>query len=182
MNEIMTLKTLRFLVRSDIERFAEHTGVTLSFTKRLSIFLMPSVQAIFLYRLGRYFYLKRLNVVARLLYTLNIILWGTDITPQSDIGPYFYMPHTSGVTLFAVMGERCTCYAQAAAGGGSGVEKDIGAGIGLPVIGDGVLLGARSMIVGPVSIGSGSMIGANAFVTFDVPENSSVVGQSGQFL
>jgi serine O-acetyltransferase len=178
----MTLRELRGLVASDIERFAEHTGVRLSFTKRISIFFMPSIQAIFLYRVGRFLYLRGWHMTARVLFTLNILLWGTDITPLTRIGRRFYMPHTVGVTIFAVLGDHCTCYAQAAIGGGSGSETDIGAGPGLPVVGDGVMIGARAMIVGPVSIGSGSLIGANAFVTFDVPENSTVVSTPAKIL
>jgi serine O-acetyltransferase len=143
---------------------------------------MPSIQAIFTYRLARYLYLRGWRFVPRMLFTLNLILWGTDITPRSKIGRGFYMPHTVGVTIFAELGDRCTCYAQAAIGGGSGNETDIGAGPGLPVLGDGVMVGARAMIVGPVRVASGSMIGANAFVTFDVPENSTVVAPGGSIL
>lgn len=178
----MTLRDLRSLLRSDIERFASHTGMSLGFVKRLSIFLMPSLQAIFLYRLGRYFYLRGWIMPARFLFTLNLMLWGTDITPGTRIGRSFYMPHTVGVTIFGVLGDHCTCYSQAAIGGGSGIQTDIGAGPGLPVLGDNVLIGARSMIVGPVRIGSGTLIGANAFVTFDVPENSTVVGTTATIL
>lgn len=178
----MTFKEFIALFSSDIERFAEHTGMRLSFTKRLSIFFMPSIQSIFLYRLGRYLYLRGWRLVPRILFTLNIIIWSTDIPPTTRIGRGFYMPHTVGVTIFGVLGDRCTCYAQAAIGGGSGNETDIGAGPGLPILGDGVLIGARSMIVGPVKIGSGSLIGANAFVTFDVAENSTVVSQTAKVL
>lgn len=178
----MTFSEFKNLVDSDIERFAEHTGMTLSLTKRISIFLMPSLQALFLYRLGRYLYLRGWRFIPRVLFTGNIMIWGVDIPPMTRIGRSFYMPHTIGVTIFGILGDRCTCYAQAAIGGGSGNESDIGAGPGLPIIGDGVLIGARSMIVGPVRIGSGSLIGANAFVTFDVPENSTVVGHTGRIL
>jgi serine O-acetyltransferase len=178
----MTFKEFRDLLSSDIARFAEHTGMSLTFTKKISIFFMPSIQAIFLYRLGRYLYLRGGRMIPRLLFTLNINLWGTDIPPMTRIGRSFYMPHTVGVTIFGILGDRCTCYAQAAIGGGSGDESDIGAGPGLPVLGDGVLIGARAMIVGPRRIGSGSLIGANAFVTFDVPENSTVVAATGKIL
>jgi serine O-acetyltransferase len=178
----MTFREFRTLFGSDIIRFAEHIGVKLTFTKRISIFFMPSLQAIFLYRLGRFLYLRGWRIVPRILFTSNIILWGTDISPTTRIGGSFYMPHTVGVTIFGVLGDRCTCYSQAAIGGGSGSEKDVGAGPGLPVLGDAVLVGARSMIVGPVRIGSGSLIGANAFVTFDVPENSTVVATPAQML
>ena len=178
----MTFREFRDLVSSDIGRFAEHTGMRPGFTRRLSIFLMPSIQALFTYRLARYLYLRGWRLPARMLFTWNVVVWGTDITPLTRIGRGFYMPHTVGVTIFGVLGDRCTCYAQAAVGGGGGSENDIGAGPGLPVIGDNVLVGARAMIVGPVCIGSGSLIGANAFVTFDVPENSTVVSQTAKIL
>lgn len=178
----MTLREFRDLFGSDMARFAEHIGVQLTLAKRISIFFMPSIQAIFLYRLGRFLYLRGWRIVPRILFTINIVFWGMDVPPTTRIGRSFYMPHTVGVTIFGVLGDRCTCYAQAAIGGGSGSEKDVGAGPGLPVLGDGVLVGARSMIVGPVQIGSGSLIGANAFVTFDVPENSTVVAAAAKLL
>jgi len=178
----MTFREFRELVYSDLVRYAEHTGSPLTFRKNVSAFLLPSLQAIFIYRLGRYLYLRGGRIIPRFLYTANIVIWGTDIPAITQIGKGFYMPHTVGVTVFAVLGDRCTCYAQAAIGGGSGNETDIGAGAGLPVLGDNVLVGARSMIVGPVRIGSGSLIGANAFVTFDVPENSTVVSKPAQIL
>jgi serine O-acetyltransferase len=171
----MKFKEFRSLVSSDIERFAEHTDVELTKVKKLSIFLMPSIQAIFLYRLGRYFYLKGWTLVSRALFTINLVLWGTEIPPSTRIGRGFYMPHTVGVTIFAIVGERFTCYAQAGIGGGSGNESDIGAGPGLPVLGDNVLVGAKALIVGPVRIGSGTMISAGSFITYDVPENSMIV-------
>ena len=178
----MTFREFRDLVNSDIERFAEHLGMPLTFTKRVSIFFMPSIQAIFTYRLGRYLYLRGWRFIPRLLFTYNIVVWGTDITPVTQIGRGLYMPHTVGMTVFGVLGDRCTLYSQVGIGGGSGDETDIGAGNGLPVIGDNVLVGARAMIVGPIRIGSGSMIAANAFVTFDVPENSTVVSEPGKIL
>jgi|HubBroStandDraft_2_1064218.scaffolds.fasta_scaffold104610_2 serine O-acetyltransferase len=178
----MTFREFRDLVASDIERFAEHTGMKLSFRKKVSIFFMPSIQAIFIYRLGRYLYLRGWRLIPRILFTLNIVIWGTDIPPMTRIGRGFYMPHTVGMTIFGMLGDRCTCYAQAAIGGGSGDETDIGAGNGLPVLGDNVLVGARAMVVGSVRIGSGSLLGANAFVTFDVPENSTVVSSPAKIL
>ena len=178
----MTFREFRSLIASDMERFAEHTGVQLTFKKKVSIFFMPSIQAIFLHRLGRYLYLHGWRTTSRILFTLIIIIWGVDIPPMTQIGRGFYMPHTVGITIFGVLGDRCTCYAQAAIGGGSGDDRDIGAGHGLPFIGDNVLVGARALVVGPVRVGSGSLLGANAFVTFDVPENSTVVSQTAKIL
>jgi serine O-acetyltransferase len=178
----MTLRQFIDLFYSDMARFAEHNGIRLTLTKKISIFFMPSIQALFIYRLGRFLYLRGWPVLPRLLFTINILLWGIELPPTTRIGRSLYMPHTVGVTVFAVLGDRCTCYAQAAIGGGSGNEKDIGAGPGLPVLGDFVQVGARSIIVGPVRIGSGSLIGANAFITFDVPESSTVIAPVGKLL
>lgn len=178
----MTFRELRDLVSSDIERMAEHCGMTLTFRKKVSIFLMPSVQAIFTYRLGRYFYLKGWRVIGRMLYTYNIIVWGADIACTTKIGRALYMPHPVGVSIFGVLGDRCTCYTQTGIGGGSGDETDIGAGPGLPVLGDGVLVGARSLIVGPIHVGTGSLIGAAALVTFNIPEYSTVVSSSAKII
>lgn len=178
----MTLKELRQLVSSDIERFAEHCDMKLSFKKRVSVFLMPSIQSIFLYRLSRYFLLKGWVGPARLLYTINLMLWGADISAKTQIGRSFYMPHPVGVSLFGILGDRCTAYTQAGVGGGSGNESDIGAGPGLPILGDGVMVGARSLVIGPIRIGEGSLIGAGSLVTFDVPAYSTVVSQGAKIL
>lgn len=181
-NVKMTFKELRELVTSDIERLAEHCDMKLSFTKKVSLFFMPSIQAIFMYRLGRYFYLRGWMIPGRLMYTLNLLFWGADISCGTQIGRALYMPHPVGVSIFGVLGDRCTCYTGTGIGGGSGDESDIGAGPGLPVLGDNVLVGARSLIIGPIRIGSGSMIGAGALVSFDVPEYSTVVSPASKIL
>ncbi len=178
----MNFREFRSLISSDIERFAEHLEMRLTLTKKISVFFMPSLQAIFIYRLSRYVYLKGWKKTARLLYTANLVIWGADISYATQIGRALYMPHTVGVSIFGVLGDRCTCYAQVGIGGGSGDERDIGAGNGLPVIGDNVLIGARAMVIGPIRIGEGSMIGANAVVTFDVPPSSTVVSKSATIL
>jgi serine O-acetyltransferase len=178
----MTLRELRDLVSSDIERFAEHCDMKLTFRRRLSVFLMPSIQSIFMYRLSRYFFLHGWVGVARLLYTLNLMMWGADISSVTKIGRSFYMPHPVGVSIFGILGDRCTAYTQAGVGGGSGDETDIGAGRGLPILGDGVLVGARSLVIGPIRIGEGSLIGAGSLVTFNVPDYSTVVSQTAKIL
>ncbi len=179
---LMSFREFRSLFSSDIERFAEHLGMPLTFSKKISIFFMPSLQAIFLYRLSRYFYLKGWRKTARLLYTTNLVVWGADISYATQIGRALYMPHTVGICIFGILGDRCTCYSQVGIGGGSGDERDIGAGCGLPLIGDNVLIGARALIIGPIRVGEGSMIGANAVVTFDVPPASTVVTKSATIL
>lgn len=178
----MTFRELRQLVASDIERFGEQTGRALNFRRRVSTFFMPSILAIATYRTSRYLYLRGWLLPARLLYMLNMALWGVDISPTTRIGHSFYMPHPVGMNLFGIIGNRCICYTQAGVGGGSGDETDIGAGPGLPVIGDGVMIGARCLVIGPVRVGDGCLIGAAALVTFDVPPYSTVVSKPATIL
>lgn len=173
----MKVRELFRLVKSDIVRYAEHNKQQLTFFKSISIFFMPSVQSICLYRLSHFFWVHNLRFVGRLFYTLNLIIYGADISPIAQIGAYFYMPHTVAIVLIGKIGEYCTVYAQGACGGGlKGREIDIGAGPGFAMIGDHVTIGARSVILGPCRIGSGSIIGPCSLVTKDVPENSLAIG------
>ncbi len=178
----MTFRDLRTYIASDIERFGEQTGRPMNFTRRVSTFLMPSILAIATYRTSRYLYLKGWVLIARFLYTMNMTLWGVDISPTTSIGHSLYMPHPVGMNIFGILGNRCTCYTQCGVGGGSGDETDIGAGPGLPIIGDNVMIGARALIIGPVRVGDGCLIGATALVTFNVPPFSTVVSKPASIL
>ncbi len=77
----------------------------------------------------------------------------------------------------AVVGDNCTIYHNATLGG-TGKEK----GKRHPTLGDNVLVGAGAKILGPFKVGSNSLIGANAVVLNEIPENSTVVGVPGRIV
>ncbi len=177
----ITIKRLFWLIRTDIERYSEVHCVKLSSFKAISIFLLPSLQSIFLYRLANYLRVNKIKVFPRFLYTLNIILYSADILPETDIGPYFYMPHPTGIFIYGSIGQRCSFYAQAAIGGRDiSKNNQVGVKNDFPVLGDDVSLGCRAAVLGRVRIGSGSVIGAYSLVLSDIPGNAIVVGIPGK--
>jgi serine O-acetyltransferase len=102
-----------------------------------------------------------------------------DIHPAAVIGPGLFIDHALGVVIgeTAVVGADVTIY-QGVTLGGTSLE----AGKRHPTVENRVTIGTGAKILGPVTIGSGSRIGANAVVVRDVPPNSVVVGVPGQVI
>ena len=98
---------------------------------------------------------------------------GIEIHPGAKIGKGLLIDHGMGVVIgeTAELGDNCTIY-QGVTLGGTG--KDIGKRH--PTLGDNVMVGAGAKILGPVTIGSGSKVAANAVVLHEVPADSTAVG------
>lgn len=98
---------------------------------------------------------------------------GIEIHPGAKIGKGLLIDHGMGVVIgeTAEIGDNCTIY-QGVTLGGTG--KDVGKRH--PTLGDNVMVGAGAKILGPVKIGSGSKVAANAVVLHEVPENCTAVG------
>ena len=123
--------------------------------------------------------LDRLNVpvIPRLLMALARGFTGVEIHPSAVIGRGLFIDHGFGVVIgeTAVLGENVTLF-QGVTLGGTGKEK----GKRHPTIGDNVVIGAGAKVLGNITVGRDSMIGANAVVIRDVPEHSTVVGVPGR--
>lgn len=98
---------------------------------------------------------------------------GIEIHPGAKIGKGLLIDHGMGVVIgeTAEIGDNCTIY-QGVTLGGTG--KDVGKRH--PTLGDNVMVGAGAKILGPVKIGSGSKVAANAVVLHEVPEDCTAVG------
>jgi serine O-acetyltransferase len=106
-------------------------------------------------------------------------LTGVDIHPAATLGAGLFIDHATGVVIgeTAEVGEDVTLY-QGVTLGGTSLEH----GKRHPTLGDRVTVGAGAKVLGPVTIGDDSRIGANAVVVKDVPPNSVVVGVPGQVI
>lgn len=113
---------------------------------------------------------------SRLLSRVNLALHGADIDPQAVIGPGLLLQHPVGV----VVGNDC--YVGANVTMMSGVvlgRRNILSGDGrgaYPTIEDGCVLGAHAVVLGPVTIGRNSFVGANALVLSSMPPNITIAG------
>lgn len=93
-----------------------------------------------------------------------------------DIGPGLYMGHVHGITLNpkVKIGKNCNIHKGVTIG-----QENRGKRKGVPVIGDEVWIGINATIVGNVHIGNDVLIAPGAYINFDVPDHSFVVGNPG---
>jgi serine O-acetyltransferase len=119
----------------------------------------------------------RLPILPRLLMTAARWLTGVEIHPSAAIGRGLFIDHGMGVVIgeTAVIGDNVTLF-QGVTLGGTGKER----GKRHPTIGNNVVIGTGAKVLGNITVGSHSMIGANAVVIRDVPEHSTVVGVPGR--
>ncbi len=172
----MKRRELFYMIKTDILRYGDENGInTASFFKKVSIFFTPSVMALAIHRTAHYFYVKNLRIIARFFWTINVFLFAVDIAPPTSIGEYCYFPHPVGCVIFAKIGHRATLFAQVGIGGGRG-DEDIGAGKGIPILGDNVTVGNKASVLGSIRVGDGAFIGAASLVIKDVPPHAVVYG------
>lgn len=137
--------------------------------------ILPGAIAVNCYRLGHYFQTKRLRIFSYPFQLLGIMITGADINPESEIGKGFLLLHSVGTIITGRIGENCIVSALFAFGG-DGSRLDIGAGPGLPVIGNNVKVAPGVMMMGPYRVGDGANLAARAGIFKDVPENTLVAG------
>ncbi len=111
---------------------------------------------------------------------LNHLLTGADLAWQADIGPGLVLHHPTGVVIgpFVSIGPSCVIQQGVTLGGvtlGAGAGED-GGRWDSPVLGARIQLGPGSRVLGPVRVGDGSVVGANAVVVRDVPAESVARG------
>ena len=136
----------------------------------------PGVQALLAHRVAHAFHEVRMPMLPRLIAYSARTLTGIEIHPAATIGDGFYIDHGSGVVVgeTAEIGENVTLY-QGVTLGGTGFAI----GKRHPTIEDNVTIGSGAKLLGPITIGHGSKIGANSVVVADVPANATVVGVPG---
>ncbi len=137
------------------------------------LFNYPGVWAIFWYRIANRLYRNGCKSFARLIMGLNQIFTHIDIHPEATIGRRVFIDHGTGVVIgqTAVIEDDVLIYQGVTLGGVS-----LTAGKRHPTIKRGVVIGAGAKILGNITIGENSKVGANSVVVRNVPENSTAIG------
>ncbi|MVQ41708.1 serine O-acetyltransferase [Microbacterium sp. MAH-37] len=135
--------------------------------------LYPGLHAIWAHRVNHALWRRGLRFPARLGSQLTRWLTGVEIHPAAVIGRRFFIDHGMGVVIgeTAEIGDDVMLYHGVTLGG-----RTRDAGKRHPTLEDGVLVGAGAKILGPIVIGAGTAIGANAVVTKDAPADSVLTG------
>jgi serine O-acetyltransferase len=165
----------------DYHRVCELMGGT-SLTRRLFWLLSPNVVALGLYRISHFFFTNHLRFVAWPIYLINNYLTGADIPPSTVIGERCFLGHVAGTVICGVVGRDAMMFCSPAIGGGMGVSEEGRPANGLPIIGDGVMIGARAMVLGPIFIGDGATIAAGAVVIKDIEPNATAISRPPQIV
>lgn len=141
------------------------------------LFAYPGLHALWLHRLAHWLWESNVPVIPRLLSHLNRWLTGIEIHPGAKIGKGVFIDHGMGVVIgeTAEVGDYVTLY-QGVTLGGTGKEK----GKRHPTIGNNVVIAAGAKVLGPITVGDYSKVGAGAVVIRDVPPNCTVVGVPGK--
>ena len=141
------------------------------------IFAYPGFHAIFLHRIAHWLWNNQLKFLARVLSHTSRFLTGIEIHPGAKIGKGFFIDHGMGVVIgeTSEIGDNVTIYHGVTLGGTS-----FSRGKRHPTIESNVIIGAGAKILGPLTVGSNSKIGANSVVIVDVPPSSTVVGVPGK--
>ncbi len=136
----------------------------------------PGVQAVLAHRVAHALYAAGVPLLPRMIATLARTLTGVEIHPAARLGPGFFIDHGMGVVIgeTAEVGADVTVY-QGVTLGGTGFVT----GKRHPSVEDNVTIGSGAKLLGPITVGHGSKIGANTVVIHDVPPNSTVVGNPG---
>jgi serine O-acetyltransferase len=142
---------------------------------RWEILLYPGVLALGLHRVAHWLFNGELYFLARMVNHISRFLTAIDIHPGAEIGESFFIDHgfvVIGET--AEIGDNVTMY-QCVTLGGTSPDNGV-AGKRHPTILDGVIIGSGAQVLGPITVGERSRIGANAVVTKDVPVGAVMVG------
>ncbi|WP_432362222.1 serine O-acetyltransferase [Sporosarcina sp. UB5] len=135
------------------------------------------LHAVWAHRIAHALYKKNLLFLARFVSQVSRFFTGIEIHPGATIGRRLFIDHGMGI----VIGETCeigddvTLY-QGVTLGGTGKEK----GKRHPTLGNNVLVASGAKVLGSITIGENSKIGAGSVVLIDVPADSTVVGIPGK--
>jgi len=137
------------------------------------ILLYPGVKAMFFHRIAHFLYEQKIPFLPRFFSELSRWITGIDIHPGAVIGEGCVIDHGMGVVIgeTAIIGNDVLIFQGVTLGGNKNTQSKRH-----PTIEDNVMIGAGSKVLGNITIGKNSMVGANSVVTKDVPPDSVVAG------
>ncbi len=137
----------------------------------------PGVHALLAHRVAHALYRARVPFLPLAVAAVARSITGIEIHPAASIGQGFFIDHGMGVVIgeTAEIGDDVTLY-QGVTLGGTGFAT----GKRHPTVQDNVTIGSGAKLLGPITVGHGSKIGAGSVVIHDVPPNSTVVGNPGR--
>ena len=162
-------------IREQVETIFREDPAASSYLEILLCY--PGLHAVMTHKLTHRLYQAKMRLPARFLSQFARWLTGIEIHPGAVIGRRLFIDHGMGVVIgeTAIIGDDCLIY-QDVTLGGNGKEK----GKRHPTVGNNVVIGGGAKVLGNITIGDHSRIGAGSVVIQSVPDHSTVVGIPGR--
>jgi serine O-acetyltransferase len=143
------------------------------------LFCYPGLHAIWFHRFAHFLYHRRWYTTARLISHFNRWFTGIEIHPGAKFGRRLFIDHGMGVVIGETteIGDDCLIY-KGVVMGGTTLEKKKRH----PTLGNRVIVGSNSTILGAITIGDGARIGSGSVVVKSVPPGATVVGVPGRIV
>ncbi|AZB41232.1 serine O-acetyltransferase [Bacillus sp. FJAT-42376] len=163
------------LLKEDVDVVFDQDPAARSYLEVLLTY--SGLHAVWAHRLAHAFYKRKLYFAARAISQVSRFFTGIEIHPGAKIGRRFFIDHGMGVVIGETceIGDNVTVF-QGVTLGGTGKEK----GKRHPTILDNALIATGAKVLGSITIGENSKIGAGSVVLQDVPDHSTVVGIPGR--
>ena len=174
---VKTLPNIRRLLDTDLEAAYEGDPAARSVDEVLVCY--PGISAVINHRLAHELYLLGLPLIARMVSEIAHSETGIDIHPGAQIGPSFFIDHGTGVVIgeTCIIGERVRLYQHVTLGAKRFPTDENGMLLKgharHPIVEDDVVVYAGATILGRITIGKGSTIGGNVWLTRSIPPNTS---------
>jgi len=137
----------------------------------------PGVHALLFHRMAHWLWTRRWSTLGRFVSHVGRFFTGIEIHPGAHLGPGLFIDHGMGVVIGETteIGANCTLY-QGVTLGGTSLKKEKRH----PTLGQNIVVGAGAKILGAITIGDHSKVGAGSVVVTEVPPHSTVVGIPGR--
>ena len=172
-----SLPSLRIILRTDVE--AAYKGDPACYSHEEAIFCYPGLLAIAIQRIAHELHKYNVPLIPRMMTEYAHRQTGVDIHPGATIGEHFFIDHATGVVIgeTTVIGNNVKIYQGVTLGAKSFPEdaREIRHKKRHPTIEDNVIIYANAAILGNITIGKGSVIGGNTWITQSVAPETTIV-------
>ena len=164
-------------LKEDIRTIKERDPAAKNYVEILLCY--PGLHAIWLHRLAHFFYKRGYHTTARLISHFSRGCTGIEIHPGAKIGKRLFIDHGMGVVIgeTSEIGDDCLIYKGVVLGGTSLEKKKRH-----PTLGNRVIVGSNSTVLGAITIGDGVRIGSGSVVVKPVPPGATVIGVPGRIV
>ena len=172
------LPQIKYLLSTDVKALFDFDPAAKSYGE--VIFCYPAVKAISNYRIAHELYQLNIPLIPRIITELAHAETGIDIHPGAKIDEYFSIDHGTGVVVgqTTIIGKRVRLYQGVTLGAKSFTLDDEGLPIDIPrhpILEDDVTIYSNSSILGRITIGKGTIVGGNVWLTNSVPPYSKIL-------